>query len=94
LESTTKWSSRPVSASVSDWVNGFGKALHLCSHLNLADANVNAALHSIAAQASEGNKTKPIGKVSASIRQAVCVLAQARTSHGPLSELPVVTKIK
>jgi yecA family protein len=94
LESTTKWSSRPVSASIGDWVTGFGKALHLCSHLNLADANVNAALHTIAAQASDANKTKPIDKVSASIRQAVCALAQTRTSHGPLSELPVVTKIK
>jgi yecA family protein len=94
LESTTRWSSRPVSTSVGDWVNGFGKALHLCSHLNLADPNVNAALHTIAAQANELNKTKPIGKVSASIRQAVCVLAQVRTTHGPLSELPVVTKIK
>lgn len=94
LESTTRWSSRPVSAKIGDWVNGFGKALHLCSHLNLADANVNAALHTIAAQANEGNTTKPIGKISASIRQAVCVLAQTRTSHGPLSELPIVTKIK
>ena len=93
LESTTRWSSRPVSTSIGDWVNGFGKALHLCSHLNLADTSVVAALHTIAAQANELNKAKPIGKVSTSIRHAVCVLAQVRTSHGPLSE-PVVTKIK
>jgi yecA family protein len=95
LQSTTKWSSRAASLSVEDWVQGFGKALHLCSHLNLTDVSVNSALHAIATQASESNRAnKTNGKASASIRQAVCVLAQARTARGPLSELPVVTKIK
>jgi len=95
LESTTRWSSQPVSQSATDWVQGFGKALHLCSHLNLSDANVTTALHTIAAQANESVRaSKTIEKVSASIRQAVCVLAKTRVSHGPLSELPVVTKIK
>jgi yecA family protein len=95
LSSTTRWSSRPASLSAEDWVKGFGKALHLCSHLNLSDASVTAALHTIAAQANESIRvSKPIEKVNASIRQAVCVLAQARVSRGPLSELPVVTKIK
>jgi yecA family protein len=94
LSSTTRWSSRPASQSAEDWVKGFGKALHLCSHLNLADVNVTTALRTIAAQATEFTRaTKSIEKVSASIRQAVCVLAQARVSRGPLSE-PVVTKIK
>jgi yecA family protein len=94
LESTTRWSSRAASLSAEDWVKGFGKALHLCSHLSLADEKVTAALHTIAAQASESTRaSKTIEKISASIRQAVCVLAQTRVSHGPLSE-PVVTKIK
>jgi len=95
LESTSKWSSRPSSLSAQDWVQGFGKALHLCSHLNLSDPNVTAALHAIAAQAEESNKINSTnGKAGAVIRRAVFVLAQARTSHGPLSEPVVVSKIK
>jgi len=96
LESTGRWSSRPANLSSQDWVKGFGKALHLCLHLNhVFDANVKAALHAIAVQADESNKlNRTNGKASAAIRQAVFALAQARTSRGPLSELPTVTKIK
>jgi yecA family protein len=94
LDSAGSWSSRHPNLSAQDWVNGFGKALHLCSHLNLADANVNAALHAIAAQAAESNRINSTnGKASATIRKAVFALAQARTSRGPLSE-PTVIRIK
>jgi yecA family protein len=96
LQSTGKWSSRHVSQSAEAWVEGFGKALHLCSHINHPlDANATAALHAIAAQAAESNRANRVnGKAGAIIRQAGLVLAQARTSHGPLSEPTVVTKIK
>ena len=94
LLSTGSWSNRHASLNAQDWVNGFGKALHLCSHLNLADANVNAALHAIAAQAAESNRANSTnGKANAIIRQAVLLLAQTRTSRGPLSD-PAVIKIK
>ena len=71
-----------------DWVHGFGQALRHCAHLTAVfDETVRTALHGIAAHAvgsSETNRTS--GNTKFSIQQAVLVLAQSRTSRGPLSD--------
>ncbi len=85
---------RAAALRTQDWVHGFGQALAHCAHVNaFFDPTVRAALHAIATHATESDHAnKTSSKTKISIQHAVLILAQARTSHGPLSGFPIETK--
>lgn len=84
---------RTAEVRAKDWVHGFGKALSLCPHINLMlHSTDRAALHAIASHAVDSVSASTTNHRRMSIQQAVLVLAQARTSRGPLSAVPVIAK--
>jgi hypothetical protein len=77
-----------VNRARQDWAHGFGLALKVCDHIRIpSGSSVHRALCSIAAHSHTAVTSRQGYLTPPSIQRTVLLLAEARTSRGPLGRL-------